>query len=45
MTGDDSTIVITDIKNALNSSDREAQKFNACFLAEGGELNGTIFEL
>lgn len=45
MGGDDSTIVITDINAALGSSDREAQKYHACFMAEGGELNGSLFEL
>ena len=42
---DDSTIVITDIKAALESSEKEAQEKNAALLVVGGELNGTIFDL
>jgi diguanylate cyclase (GGDEF)-like protein len=42
---DDSTLVITDIKAALNSADEEAAEKPACFLVVGGELNGTIFDL
>ena len=42
---DDSTIVITDIHAALNASDLEAQKKPAAFITEGGELNGTLFDL
>lgn len=43
--GDDSTVVLTDIKAALSSSDEEARDRPACFLAIGGELNGTLFDL
>lgn len=42
---DDATIVITDIKEALASSEKEADKKNAALLAVGGELNGTIFDM
>ncbi|MBD65636.1 MAG: GGDEF domain-containing protein [Halobacteriovoraceae bacterium] len=42
---DDATLVITDIKAALNSADEEAAQKPACFLVVGGELNGTIFDL
>lgn len=42
---DDSTIVITDIKAALASADKEAQEKPASLLAVGGDLNGTIFDL
>ena len=40
-----STIVFTDINKALRASDQETGKKNACLLAIGGELNGTIFDL
>lgn len=42
---DDATLVITDIKAALNAADEEAAEKPACFLVVGGELNGTIFDL
>lgn len=42
---DDATLVITDIKAALNSADDEAASKPACFLVVGGDLNGTIFDL
>jgi two-component system, cell cycle response regulator len=42
---DDSTIVLTDIKAALASSDKEAQEKPAALLVVGGELNGTLFDL
>lgn len=42
---DDATLVITDIKAALNAADQEAAEKPACFLVVGGELNGTIFDL
>ena len=45
MSGNDSTIVITDIQAALRSADLEAQNYHACFIAEGGDLNGTMFDL
>lgn len=45
MTREDTTVVFTDIKEALASADREAAEKNACLLAIGGELNGTIFDL
>ena len=41
----DSTIVITDIKAALDSSDLAASDKPAALLVVGGELNGTIFDL
>lgn len=43
--GDDSTVVLTDIRAALQSSEEEAKTKSACFLAIGGDLNGTIFDL
>ena len=43
--GDDSTIVLTDIKAALGTSEKEAQEKPAALLVIGGELNGTIFDL
>lgn len=39
------TMVITDIKAALQAADKEAAEKPACFLVVGGELNGTIFDL
>jgi len=42
---DDSTVVLTDIKAALNSSEEEAGGKPAALLVVGGELNGTIFDL
>ena len=42
---DDSTVVITDIKAALASADKEAQEKPAALLVVGGDLNGTIFDL
>lgn len=42
---DDTTVVFTDIHKALATADREAQEKDACLLAIGGELNGTIFDL
>lgn len=39
------TLVITDIKAALAAAEREAEAKPACFLAVGGDLNGTIFDL
>ena len=42
---DDSTIVITDIKAALNSSDLQASNKPAALLVVGGELNGTLYDL
>lgn len=43
--GDDSTVVLTDIKAALASAEKEAQQKPAALLVVGGELNGTIFDL
>lgn len=45
MSDDNATLVITDIKAALNSADKEASEKSACFLVVGGDLNGTIFDL
>ena len=42
---DDSTIVLTDIKAALSSAEKEAQQKPAALLVVGGDLNGTIFDL
>ena len=42
---DDSTVVITDIKAALASSDNEAAEKPAALLVVGGDLNGTLFDL
>ncbi|MCO4792146.1 MAG: GGDEF domain-containing protein [Bacteriovoracaceae bacterium] len=42
---DDSTIVLTDIKAALASAEKEAEKKPAALLVVGGELNGTLFDL
>jgi two-component system, cell cycle response regulator len=39
------TMVITDIKAALEASEREAAQKPACLLAVGGVINGTIFDL
>lgn len=43
--GDDSTIVLTDIKAALSTAEKEAGQKPAALLVVGGELNGTIFDL
>jgi diguanylate cyclase (GGDEF)-like protein len=45
MSTDDTTIVLTDIRAALNSSEKEAQLKPAALLVIGGDLNGTIFDL
>lgn len=45
MSDENATMVITDIKAALEASEKEASKKPACLLAVGGELNGTIFDL
>lgn len=45
MSDDNATLVITDIKAALQAADNEASEKSACFLVVGGELNGTIFDL
>jgi len=42
---DDSTIVLTDIKAALASAEKEAEKKPAALLVVGGELNGTLFDM
>jgi len=42
---DDSTIVLTDIKAALSTAEKEAQQKSAALLVVGGDLNGTIFDL
>jgi diguanylate cyclase (GGDEF)-like protein len=42
---DNSTILITNIHDALKSSDKEAQEKPACLLVVGGDLNGTLFDL
>ncbi|MBF0207465.1 MAG: GGDEF domain-containing protein [Oligoflexia bacterium] len=43
--GDDSTVVLKDIKAALTSSEDEAKGMAACFVVVGGDINGTIFDL
>lgn len=45
MSTDDTTIVLTDIRAALQSSEKEAQQRPAALLVIGGDLNGTIFDL
>jgi diguanylate cyclase (GGDEF)-like protein len=45
MSDDNATMVITDIKAALEASEKEAAKKPACLLVIGGPLNGTIFDL
>ncbi len=45
MTDDNSTVLITDIHQALSTTDEEAKKKLACLVVVGGELNGTIFDL
>ena len=45
MSDDNSTVVITDIRKALASSEEEAKQKPACLLVVGGELNGSIFNL
>ena len=42
---EDTTTVFTDINKALRASDQESKEKNACLIAMGGELNGTLFEL
>lgn len=43
--GDDATVVLTDIRAALASAEKEAEKKPAALLVVGGDLNGTIFDL
>ena len=45
MSTDDTTIVLTDIRAALQSSEKEAQQKPAALLVIGGDLNGTLFDL
>ncbi len=45
MSNEDTTVVFTDIHEALRAADREAEEKKACLLAIGGELNGTLFDL
>jgi len=45
MSTDDTTIVLTDIRAALQASEKEAQAKPAALLVVGGDLNGTIFDL
>jgi two-component system cell cycle response regulator len=45
MSTDDTTIVLTDLRAALNASENEAQKKPAALLVVGGDLNGTLFDL
>jgi two-component system cell cycle response regulator len=41
----ETTIIITDIHNALETSDREAADRPAALLVVGGDLNGALFDL
>jgi diguanylate cyclase (GGDEF)-like protein len=45
MSTDDTTIVLTDIRAALQASEKEAQLKTAALLVIGGDLNGTLFDL
>lgn len=45
MSNDDTTIVLTDIRAALQASEKEAQQKAAALLVVGGDLNGTLFDL
>ena len=45
MSDENATVVITDIKAALSTTDKEAAEKPACLLAVGGDLNGSIFNL
>lgn len=45
MSTDDTTIVLTDIRAALQASEKEAQLKPAALLVVGGDLNGTLFDL
>ncbi|MFA6236450.1 MAG: GGDEF domain-containing protein [Bacteriovorax sp.] len=45
MSNDDTTIVLTDIRAALQASEKEALLKPAALLVVGGDLNGTIFDL
>jgi two-component system cell cycle response regulator len=42
---DDTTVVLTDIKEALAKTEKEAIEKPAALLVVGGELNGTLFNL
>lgn len=42
---DDTTVVLTDLKSALASAEKEAEKKPAALLVVGGDLNGSIFDL
>jgi len=42
---DEATVVITDIKAALDASDNEAKEKPASLIVQGGDLNGTLFNL
>lgn len=42
---ENSTVLITNIYDALNAANSEAAKRPACLLVVGGELNGTIIDL
>lgn len=45
MGSEDSTILLTDIRDALATADKEAESKPAALLVVGGALNGTIFNL
>lgn len=45
MSTDDTTIVLTDIRAALQASEKEAFQKPAALLVVGGDLNGTLFDL
>jgi diguanylate cyclase (GGDEF)-like protein len=45
MSNDDTTILLTDIRAALQASEKEAESKPAALLVVGGDLNGTLFDL
>jgi len=45
MSTDDTTLFLTDIRAALQASEKEAQEKPAALLVVGGDLNGTLFDL
>lgn len=45
MGSDDSTILLTDIRSALQTAEKEAADKPAALLVVGGDLNGTLFDL
>jgi diguanylate cyclase (GGDEF)-like protein len=45
MSDDDSTVVLTDIRKALATTEKEAEDKPAALVVVGGDLNGTMFDL